>query len=104
MKLNLEMCESKKWYILDENNYIYIYRERERKREKGGKEDIYDRPPFFCFLIMMTDLPYYKMIRFSKNLLHLGSINEYNGNASKSDTANSRKNLIENNVFTDMDK
>ena len=54
----------------------------------------------------MTDLPYYnyKMIRFSKNLLHLGSINEYNGNASKSDTANSRKNLIENNVFTEMGK
>ena len=96
------MCEDKKWYILDENNYIYIYIYIER--ERGGKEDIYDRPPSFFFLIMMTDLPYYKMIRFSKNLLHLGSINEYNGNASKSDTANSRKNLIENNVFTDMDK
>ena len=39
IKLNLEMCEDKKWYILDENNYIYIYiyreRERERERRKG---------------------------------------------------------------------
>ena len=41
------MCEDKKWYILDENNYIYIYIEREREREEERKIFMTDLPLFF---------------------------------------------------------